>query len=289
MHSIVKTAAFRATALLLNSAVSAQSDNTDSTGLPGDNFSLAAALDLFSKSNSIEEFEKKLNAENNDVNNLDLNGDGQIDYIRVIDKTEGDAHAFVLQALVSADESQDVAVIELEKNGASSASVQIVGDEDIYGQETVVEPADNDKTSFYSDASEARVSGPAAIDNAIVVNVWFWPSVRFVYGPAYRPWVSPWRWAVYPGWWRPWHPVAFHVWHPRKAYYRPLYVIAPAPRMMAAHRVYRPTRVHSVTVTRRYSAPVGHYRSTTTRKTTVVRGPQGRVRATHTTRRARRH
>src|SRR5688572_17479774 len=69
----------------------------DSTGLPGDHFSLQGALDLFKKSTSVEDFEKQLNTESNHVNNLDLNGDKKIDYIRVIDKTKGDAHALILQ------------------------------------------------------------------------------------------------------------------------------------------------------------------------------------------------
>jgi hypothetical protein len=65
----------------------------DSTGLPGDNFSLQGALDLFSKANTLEDFEKSLNIENNNVNNLDLNLDGKIDYIRVIDRMDKKAHA----------------------------------------------------------------------------------------------------------------------------------------------------------------------------------------------------
>jgi hypothetical protein len=44
----------------------------DSTGLPGDNFSLQGALQLFQQSGSPEEFEKLLNTESNNVNNLDL-------------------------------------------------------------------------------------------------------------------------------------------------------------------------------------------------------------------------
>ena len=67
----------------------------DSTGLPGDNFSLQGALEMFKQSSSIEEFEKLINTENKNVNNLDLNGDGEIDYIKVIDKRDKDAHAFV--------------------------------------------------------------------------------------------------------------------------------------------------------------------------------------------------
>ncbi|MFI5188586.1 MAG: hypothetical protein ACHQF0_17770, partial [Chitinophagales bacterium] len=112
----------------------------DSTGLPGDNFSLQGALEMFQKSGSPEEFEKMINTPENHVNNLDLNGDGDIDYIRIIDHSKTNAHAFVLQDVVSANESQDIAVIELEKTGDTTATLQIVGDKDIYGEEVIAEP-----------------------------------------------------------------------------------------------------------------------------------------------------
>ena len=83
--------------------------------LPGDNFSLQGALEMFKQSKTPEDFEKKLNTKDNYVNNLDLNQDGKIDYIRVIDKTKGDAHALVLRVAVNKSESQDVAVIGIEK------------------------------------------------------------------------------------------------------------------------------------------------------------------------------
>ena len=51
----------------------------------GDDFSLEGALAMFKKANSLEEFEKLLNEENNHVNNLDLNNDDDIDYIVVED------------------------------------------------------------------------------------------------------------------------------------------------------------------------------------------------------------
>ena len=84
----------------------------DSTGLPGDDFSLSGALEMFKKSSSPEEFERMLNTEGNHVNNLDLNGDGEIDYVQVIDTMYRNVHAFVLRVEVSPTESQDVAVIE---------------------------------------------------------------------------------------------------------------------------------------------------------------------------------
>ena len=95
----------------------AQDAEEDSTGLPGDNFSLQGALEMFKKASSPEEFEKLINTKDNNVNNLDLNEDGDIDYIRVVGKMEKDVHAFVLQVPVSETENQDIAVIELEKTG----------------------------------------------------------------------------------------------------------------------------------------------------------------------------
>ncbi|HXG01148.1 MAG TPA: hypothetical protein VNL69_10180, partial [Bacteroidota bacterium] len=172
----------------------------DSTGLPGDNFSLESALEMFKRASTPEEFEKLLNTPDNHVNNLDLNGDGEVDYVRVVGKKNSNAHAFVLQVPVSATENQDVAVIELEKTGESSAVVQIIGDEDIYGEQKIVEPkGEGEDSGNEGDANEG--GGPSAgtwatASPIVVVNVWGWPCVRYVFSPAYVVWVSPWRWAV---------------------------------------------------------------------------------------------
>ncbi len=255
----------------------AQDDNdSDSTGVPGDNFSLQGALELFQKANSPEDFEKMLNTESNKVNNLDLNGDGEIDYIKVIDRSKDDAHAFVLQAVISETENQDVAVIELEKTGKESAEIQIVGDEEIYGEEITVEP--NGDTEEMND--NKKDNGPSFQydnlnkDNRVVVNVWFWPSVRFVYAPAYRPWISPWRWRAYPGWFHPWRPIAWRVYHPYWRPYHHRYVIVAAPRLTVAHNIYRPYRTTSVTVKTRHATAIGNYKVTKSR--TIVTGPRGK-------------
>lgn len=288
----------------LSLAVFAQAQDTDSTGLPGDNFSLQGALEMFKKASSPEEFEKLINEKDNGVNNLDLNEDGDIDYIRVIDRSEKDAHAFVLQVPVSESESQDVAVIELEKTGDETANIQIVGDEDIFGEEVIVEPdGGGDEAAYIDNDNQFAVAhGPSAdyapVDTRIIVNVWLWPAVRFVYRPVYTVWISPWRFHYYPGWWRPWRPLGWHAYRPmRVRYYHP-YVVVHTHRLAYAHRIYRPARVTSVTVRTRHSVAVNNYRvtrrSTTvtgprghqvTRKTTTVRGPGGhtRVRSSKTT------
>lgn len=274
---IILLASFSSTAQQSQSGV-------DSTGLPGDNFSLQGALEMFQKSANPEEFEKSLNTESNNVNNLDLNEDGEIDYIRVVDKSEKDVHAFILQVPVSETESQDIAVIELEKTNDSTAVIQIVGDEDIYGESVIVEPdgggEENDAFMLYEGDAMAKGPSPDFYKGTrVVVNVWLWPSVRFIYGPVYRPWVSPWRWRHYPGWWKPWRPFTWRVYSPLCARYHRPYVVVHRHRIVSARRIYRPVRVTSITVTGRHSASVGRYR--TTRKTTTVTGPRGnKVRTT---------
>ena len=240
----------------------------EETGYAGDHFSLEGALSLFKKAKSVEDFEKALNKENSNVNNLDLNEDGDIDYIRVVDNMDGEVHAIVLQVPISENESQDLAVIEIEKTGPEEAILQIIGDEEVYGETTIVEPYD-------LETDETKGRGPADIVafKRVVVNVWLWPSVRFVYGPRYRVWVSPFRWSVYPRWWRPWRPRPFSTFYIGVRPYRTNFRVVSTHRVVRAHKVYVPKRRTSTTVVR---------------KTTLVRTSKGgtAVRRTTTTRKA---
>lgn len=265
-------------------ALQAQDEiEADSTGLPGDNFSLEGAIELFKKSASLEEFEKSLNEEGNNVNNLDLNEDGEVDYIRVIDQMEGDVHAIVLQVPFNENEFQDIAVIEIEKTGDESAILQIVGDEDVYGEQVLAEPFEEEA----ADNADGR-NGPSAAGMApvrIVVNVWLWPSVRWMYRPGYVVYVSPYRWGVYPRWYRPWRP------HPWRTFY-----VGSRPYYHRCHRVHthRVVRAHTVYTPRRRTTTVVHTRTTThvntygkpsarrTSTTTTVKNKNGRT-ATSTT------
>jgi hypothetical protein len=217
--------------------------------VPGDNFSLEGALELFKRSKSPQEFEKLLNSKDGKVNNLDLNGDDQIDYIRVIDTNEGNVHAFILRAVVSENESQDVAVIELEKLSNGKAVLQITGDSDVYGVETIIEPTE--EVSVMAGTSTART----------VVNVWTWPVVQYVYDPYYTVWVSPWGWYYRPIWWSPWTPVAYYVYYPYWSYSRPYYSVCYSHRVVYAPRIYRPYRSTSVIVYNRHKTQLVEYRS----------------------------
>lgn len=218
--------------------------------VPGDDFSLEGALELFKKSASPEEFERALNTPGSKVNNLDLNGDGDVDYIRVIDRNEGNVHAFIMQAVVSNAESQDVAVIELEKLANGKAVLQITGDEDVYGIETIIEPTE-----------EVRVNAGTSTART-VVNVWTWPSVRYVYSPYYTVWVSPWHWTMRPVWWYTWRPIVYYdyysYWYPYRRYYSTCHTH----RVVYARTIYRPYRTYSPVYYKRHETRIVNYRST---------------------------
>jgi hypothetical protein len=217
--------------------------------VPGDNFSLEGALELFKKSKSPEEFERLLNSADSKVNNLDLNGDGYIDYIRVHDRYKGDVHAFTIQAVISERETQDIAVIELEKKNNGEAVLQIIGDEDIYGVTTIIEPTREVRT--YAGSSYSPT----------VVNVWTWPSVRYVYSPYYTAWSSPWGWHHHPRWYRTWRPVSYvhyyPIWRPYYSYYVPCHTR----RVAYAYNIYHPYRTTSVYVRNRHHDQITRYRS----------------------------
>lgn len=258
-------------ALLFSSTLHAQSEPADSTGLPGDHFSLEGAVELFKKSDSPEDFEKRLNSEDNHVNNLDLNEDGQTDYVRVVCYKDGDDQVLVLQAPLSEKDAQDIATIEIEKQGTDQAVLQILGDEDVFGEQRIVEPFEEDAVK-----SSKNRGGPAPLATPlrVVVNVWLWPSVRFMYAPGYRVWVSPWRWAYYPAWWRPWRPHPFYrfrVW--TRPHYAHCHVVT-THRVVRAHAVYAPRRTHSTVV---------HTRTTTTVTTRRAHGTTVNRRTTTTT------
>jgi hypothetical protein len=133
-------------AILLPAKLHAQ-NNQDKLDLPGDNLNLFAVLKLFQESETLEGFERKLNEENSEINNLDLNGDDKTDYIKVIDNTDGNVHTIVLQVDVNANEKQDVAVFTVQKDPDGKVQVQLIGDEELYGKNYIIEPNTDDNVA----------------------------------------------------------------------------------------------------------------------------------------------
>src|SRR6478736_789340 len=161
----------------------ADDDTTALLGLPGDNLDLYAVLTLFQKSKTIEAFEKTLNDEQTKINNLDLNLDKKVDFIKV-KTTQGkdSSYTFVLQVDVSKTETQDVAVIYLNKE-KGKVSIQMVGDDELYGKDYVIEPAGNSSVTAnpgYTGTEPVTKDVPATT----TVVVQSAPIVQYVYSPA---------------------------------------------------------------------------------------------------------
>ena len=100
---------------------------------------LKVVAKLFAEAKNLEEFETTLNNPDSAFCNLDLNGDGQVDYLRVVETGEGNKRLIVLQAVLAKDIYQDVASIYVEKDESDQVSVQIVGDEYVYGTAYIIE------------------------------------------------------------------------------------------------------------------------------------------------------
>ena len=178
-------------------------------GLPGDNLDLYAVMDLFQKSKTIEEFEKTLNEEKTGINNLDLDLDNKVDFIKVSTKQRDDDFSFILQVDVSKTEKQDVAVILVSKDKDKKVTMQIVGDEDLYGKDYIVEPKTTATPAVtanpaYVGPDPVTVSVPATTTTVVVESA---PIVQYVYSPAYVPYYPPYYYGYYPPYF-----AAFSVW-----------------------------------------------------------------------------
>lgn len=203
-------------------AFSQTKSDTTLLGLPGDNLDLYAVLDLFQKSKTIEEFEKSLNLEKTSINNLDLDLDGKVDFIKVVTANEGDDYTFILQDEVSKTETQDVAVILVSKDKDKKITMQIVGDEDLYGKSYIVElketktPAVTANPGYTGTDTVKIVSAPAKTTTVVVEST---PIVQYVYSPAYVPYYPPYSYGYYPPYYSPFAVMAVGIYIGHHSYY----------------------------------------------------------------------
>ena len=100
---------------------------------------LNAVAAAFADSRSVREFEQILNSSRYMINNLDLNRDGWIDYLRVIETHRGYYHTFLIQACLAPGMFQDVATLVAERQ-ANALFVEVIGDPYLYGYNYIVRP-----------------------------------------------------------------------------------------------------------------------------------------------------
>ncbi len=143
-----------------------------------DNLDLEAVASIFGDAKDLEDFEKKLNDPDIQISNLDLNNDGEVDFLRVMETSEKNVHSISIQAVLGKDQYQEVAVIDVEKDSKGTQKVQVVGNVDMYGPNYYITP-----------------SYP-------VIPVFF----TFFWMATYNPWHSPWYWGYHPPYFNPWMP-----------------------------------------------------------------------------------
>ena len=199
------------------STLMAQDKQEDYLGLPGDNLNLYAVMKLFQQSKTLEEFERNLNDPNSNINNLDLNGDNLVDYIKVFDDVDGDVHNIVLQVAVSPKENQDVAVFTVQRFNNGQVQIQLTGDEELYGKNYIVEPIYDDRTNAGTPnpgyTGTSRTVQNITYVRTSPVEIAAWPLVRFMFMPSYTIWHSSWYWGYYPTYWHPWRPFSWNYYY----------------------------------------------------------------------------
>ena len=143
-----------------------------------DNLDLRAVASMFGESANLQDFERRLNDPKYQISNLDLNGDNEVDYLRVIESVENRTHVVIIQAVLDRDVYQDIATIDVERDNYNKVSVQVVGNTYLYGANYIYEPVYSVVPVIYSS---------------------FWVT-------NYRPYSSTWYWGYYPTYYRAWNP-----------------------------------------------------------------------------------
>ena len=100
---------------------------------------LRAVAAAFADSRNIQEFEQRLNSSRYMISNLDLNNDGFLDFLRVLETWQGTYHVFLIQACLSPSVYQDVATLVAERQ-PNALYVEVIGDPYLYGRNYIVRP-----------------------------------------------------------------------------------------------------------------------------------------------------
>ena len=97
----------------------------------GDNLNLQALGELVKNSTTAQDIEDKLNTTGS-INNLDLNNDGSVDYIKVTEYGDANQKGFSFTVDIAEGQTQEIATIEVAK-GSNDAQMNIQGNQQLYG------------------------------------------------------------------------------------------------------------------------------------------------------------
>lgn len=220
--------------------------NANSTELAND-LDLKAIATAFGDATSVENFEEKLNDQTLGLSNLDLNGDGKVDYLRCIETESSTNTRFILiQAILAKDVYQDIASISVEKDNSGTITTKVTGNAYIYGTTYVIIPTYIYRPAIYN---------------------WFWCD-------HYRYWRSPYYWGYWPHYYRH-HPYCYHdVYHRRMHDYHrdhPVSFDRPRPPMINDRPVTRTDDRSNRRIESTHRPAVDHMQTGTTTRTAITR------------------
>jgi hypothetical protein len=149
------------------------------TSQAADGLNLKALIPLVKKVKTGKELEKELNKPGG-INNLDLNNDKKVDYIKVQEygnKNKG-AWGFSLTTEPVKGEVQEIGSIEMAKDeqNPQKANISVTGNEQIYGR------------NYHYNSTAALTS----------LMLW-----SYFMRPTWRPYYSPYYYGYYPSYYRP--------------------------------------------------------------------------------------
>ena len=153
--------------------------NVQITNTTRENLNLQAVASLFGQCRTMEEFEYQLNNPDNQLSNLDLNHDGYVDYIRVMDVLRNGQHTIYLQDVIGQSRFENLARLIVERDYSGRSAIWIIGNEQIYGENYILQPEYSYSPVLF----------------------------QVIWQPSYRIWISPYYWRHYPPIYHPWHPM----------------------------------------------------------------------------------
>jgi len=112
----------------------------------GENLNLQAVGEIIRHSSNPQEIEKKLN-EPDGVNNLDLDGDGKIDYLKVTEYGKGSEHGYSICAVLK-DGEPEVANIVINTLPNQQAQMSLNGNPTYYGNQNNTYQSSFNATDF---------------------------------------------------------------------------------------------------------------------------------------------
>jgi hypothetical protein len=107
--------------------------NVEATASAADGLDLQAVGSILGKVQNSEHLEKMLNDPEQGLNNMDLDEDGKVDYIRVHEYGEPPVMSYSLSVDQGEGNEQEVATINVEQGADGHANVSMEGNEQIYG------------------------------------------------------------------------------------------------------------------------------------------------------------